>query len=416
MLGCCSRQPSIIYPACRIGGTDIRNAQAFLITSVVYGVVSAFGLEHRMGAGQELQAFLSKNRISADDWDKSGCDWGVLQAIAADYETNQDLLRETAEAFARIIQKFPAVHSVRWRVKDVHHLLEKIVRKKAKGAEKYRDVTVDNYQRIITDLVGIRALHLFKDECFDIDQSLRSVWAAIETPVAYLRKGDDQTLRELFEKRAFAIEDHAAGYRSVHYVFPTSLTQREIHVEVQVRTIFEEAWSEIDHRIRYPNFETAPQVDYFLTIFNRTAGSADEMGSFVRDLSAELKAASTAVSLVERERDDALEKMKELLSQMSAAEQQGQQQTEVIGELKSQLSKLQKSVDDYRRLENQALGVSSPSAYESLLKFGKNEPNDLLRLAALGPVSKNVLSGIDKKSGPLSLLDLMQNRGRKDDL
>jgi putative GTP pyrophosphokinase len=108
-----------------------------------------------------LEEFQAKNRISQETWEKSNCEWALLEAIASDHQENHDLLRETAEAFARIIQKFEAVHSVRWRVKDTEHLLEKIVRKRASGAEKYSNISVQNYRGIVTDLVGIRALHLF---------------------------------------------------------------------------------------------------------------------------------------------------------------------------------------------------------------------------------------------------------------
>jgi hypothetical protein len=58
--------------------------------------------------------------------------------------------------------------------------------------------------------------------------------------------------------------------------------------EVQVRTIFEEGWSEIDHRIRYPYDMDNLLLSQFLVIFNRLAGSADEMGSFIRFLKREL--------------------------------------------------------------------------------------------------------------------------------
>ncbi len=323
-----------------------------------------------MGIAAALEDFLTLNRISQDDWEKANCDWDVLRAIAEDHERSQELLRETAEAFARIIQKFPAVHSVRWRVKDANHLLEKIVRKKASGSAKYRDLGVDNYQKIVTDLVGIRAIHLFKDECFEIDKSLKSVWQAAEPPIAYLRKGDE-ALRDLFVQRGFTVEDHAAGYRSVHYVFPSSLTQREIHVEVQVRTIFEEGWSEIDHRVRYPNFDSAPEVDMFLTIFNRTAGSADEMGSFVRDLALVFRTAKATTAQLEQDRDDAAAVMAELVDQLSDAERKGQKQTETIEKMRAQISKLERA------------NASARSAGSILSGLSEITPN-IRNLAALG--------------------------------
>lgn len=287
-----------------------------------------------------LESFLDANRITQADWQASGCDWPTFQAIAEDYECNRELFRETAETFARLIQKFPAVHSVRWRVKDVSHLLEKIVRKCRNGSDKYASLTAANYKSVVTDLVGIRALHLFKDDCFAIDPVLRETWRSAEPPVAYLRTGDDQSLREAFKNRGIETKDHAAGYRSLHYVLASKLTQREIFVEVQVRTVIEEAWSEIDHRVRYPNFKPNPQVDYFLAIFNRTAGSADEMGSFVRTLATSLAASDSEAQRLASQRDEALEHMKQLVAQLSDSRRSDQAKAETIAGLGKEIERL----------------------------------------------------------------------------
>lgn len=61
-----------------------------------------------------------------------------------------------------MLQQVNEVHSVRWRIKQPEHLMAKIIRKRNNGAEKYNKISVDNYQKIVTDLIGIRVLHLFK--------------------------------------------------------------------------------------------------------------------------------------------------------------------------------------------------------------------------------------------------------------
>ena len=58
-------------------------------------------------------------------------------------------------------------------------------------------------------------------------------------------------------------------------------------IELQVRTIFEEAWSEIDHKIRYPYFMHDKLFSEYLLILNRLAGSADEMGTYIKFLQVE---------------------------------------------------------------------------------------------------------------------------------
>ena len=53
-------------------------------------------------------------------------------------------------------------------------------------------------------------------------------------------------------------------------------------MEIQVRTVFEEAWSEIDHIMRYPYDTDNPVITEYLAIFNRMVGCADEMGTFLK--------------------------------------------------------------------------------------------------------------------------------------
>ncbi|WP_081068569.1 RelA/SpoT domain-containing protein [Burkholderia cepacia] len=355
-----------------------------------------------MNAEMTLEEFRTRNRVTEEDWMRSGCSWDDLKKIANDHVKNHELLRETAEAFARIIQKFTGVHSVRWRVKDAEHLLEKIIRKKAEGNNKYADIDQNNYKGIVTDLVGIRALHLFKDECFEIDVQLRNTWEAAETPIAYFREGDHVKIREAFENLGFETQDHKAGYRSVHYILPSNLTHQKIFVELQVRTIFEEGWSEIDHRVRYPNFLDDPQIALFLAIFNRTAGSADEMGSFVRDLAKEFEARKVAENKIAAERDEALEKMQNMLKQMANAEKRDAKRESEISALRAQLDVLKRAVESSTTRENIGQwtsarfneGASNPFSIESQSKlFKANNPFRETRSIAQDDALFRTLSG-----------------------
>ncbi|MEC6830414.1 hypothetical protein VXS06_01385 [Photobacterium toruni] len=233
--------------------------------------------------------FLRQNRISQQQWQASQITWATLKAIGLCHEQRTEALNATAESYARIIQQCSHVHSVRWRVKKPQHLMEKIVRKTQSNTvtfkAKYLGINQYNYDAIVTDLIGVRALHLFKDDGLAIHDYLMGKWQYEEPPVYYVRNGDDEVSAELPED--IKVKIHPAGYRSLHYVFGSELQQRCIFTEVQVRTIFEEAWTEIDHKIRYPNFSTDAEICSFLLIFNRLVGSADEMGSFVKQLAAE---------------------------------------------------------------------------------------------------------------------------------
>ena len=75
----------------------------------------------------------------------------ILKEIAEDYKENELILLDEAEYIAKKIQRCKAVHSVRWRIKSVSHLIKKIVRKLIgkEPSEKYRSINVNNYKTIV---------------------------------------------------------------------------------------------------------------------------------------------------------------------------------------------------------------------------------------------------------------------------
>jgi ppGpp synthetase/RelA/SpoT-type nucleotidyltranferase len=291
-----------------------------------------------------LEKFLLDNKISQDQWDSSGLHWDVLAAIGDEYDKRVSGLEETAALLANIIQGFDAVHSVRWRVKDVEHLLAKIVRKCSEGKETYKNINAENYGEIITDLIGIRALHLFKVDFLKINKFILDSFVLKDAPVVYVRDGDDPQFSQLCADVGFKVEPHPKGYRSIHYVITTQPLKHRVHVELQVRTIFEEGWSEIDHIVRYPNYSDDAQLAYLLTIFNRMAGSADEMGGFVRNLAEELKDSKVRLESALRERDESLTKAEDALEQLAAAKTDPSD-NQKIAALQSELQKLKSASD-----------------------------------------------------------------------
>ncbi|AZG86077.1 hypothetical protein N032_10555 [Pseudomonas syringae pv. pisi str. PP1] len=74
--------------------------------------------------------FMSHNRITAEDWAKANIEWELLHSIGVDHQRNVKQLEMYANMLAGLVQQYEGVHSVRWRVKDPHHLMEKNCEKK----------------------------------------------------------------------------------------------------------------------------------------------------------------------------------------------------------------------------------------------------------------------------------------------
>jgi ppGpp synthetase/RelA/SpoT-type nucleotidyltranferase len=236
----------------------------------------------KRGAKMKLikEDFLRSYRISEDDLIKNEIDWDTLNDIYVDfnqyrhrYETQADYIADTLRAHGKI-------HSVKSRVKDPEHLIVKVIRKtsdrKAKHGKDFQ-FNIHNYKEEVTDLIGIRAIHIFKEDWEDIHSFITSTWKVTEI-TANVREGDDT---QRFEELNIQIISRKSGYRSVHYLIEFFPTNQKVIAEIQVRTIFEEGYGEIDHQLRYSHDQIPEVLALNLLLFNRIAGSADEMASFI---------------------------------------------------------------------------------------------------------------------------------------
>lgn len=236
---------------------------------------------------QDSKEFYSFYNTSKEKLNQYALKVSTLTEIYDDHVQRTPELEHTATLLASIIQKIPDVHSVRWRIKDASHLISKIIRKHEIGNKKYEKINAASYRSIIQDLIGLRALHLYKNNMFSINDEIGKTLNILEGPTAYIRQGD---LKSAMEDKGFTVQEHPDAYRSVHYIIQTTPFKETIYSELQVRTIFEEGWAEIDHDIRYPDYSDNAVVKQFLSIFNRLCGGADEMGEFVKTLTYALSA------------------------------------------------------------------------------------------------------------------------------
>ncbi len=278
----------------------------------------------------DRDSFLSSHGLSEATVRDSMLSWSELDAIFVDCVQASQHREATGNSIVEMLRQVPGVHSLKMRVKDPLRVLEKIVRKTAGNSK--RSISASDYASEIPDLVGIRILHLFKDEWQPINDFIHKTWELAEDPVAYYREGDPQEVIDTYSKAGARPEAHEWGYRSVHFVVRSAPTKQPTLVEIQVRTLFEEAWSEIDHRFRYRR-EGSDLVGAYVAVFGTVAGFADQMGTFITQLIRHVEAKEQANSeqteriarlekqledevarsdLAEKEKESLVRKLKEL--------------------------------------------------------------------------------------------------------
>lgn len=150
-------------------------------------------------------------------------------------------------------------------------LLEKVITKRYKSLRNkksgYAKIDGTNYQDIITDLIGVRVILNFRGNWKEIHEEILNEFPypkvlcendkdkertlphsgkdrMAQVPKVYYAKGDD--IKEYVDYD-LTTQLHEKGYRSIHYV----IGYRNVYIELQVRTIYDEAWSDCDHRYVY---------------------------------------------------------------------------------------------------------------------------------------------------------------------
>lgn len=144
----------------------------------------------------------------------------------------------------------PVIHSIKSRLKDADHLREKLIKKQSQGVI----INSDNIFSLITDLAGVRVLHLYQDQFPTIhaavlDQVSRGDWHLHEAPKVY---SWDPEAQNFFREIGLNPEIKPSHYTSIHYVLKPR-ADSDVCCELQVRTLFEEIWGEIDHTLNYPD-------------------------------------------------------------------------------------------------------------------------------------------------------------------
>lgn len=125
-------------------------------------------------------------------------------------------------------------HSIESRVKSVESFRAKASR------DKYSDPINE-----ITDLTGIRVITLFEKEIHQISDIIKELFK-----IDYQRSEDKSDL----------LEADKMGYKSIHYIAELSadkITRTELEnfaglkFEIQIRSILQHAWAEIEHDRNY---------------------------------------------------------------------------------------------------------------------------------------------------------------------
>ena len=166
--------------------------------------------------------------------------WYTAQAVAL-----EDACAALTARVAAVVTQAGGVDitKVEGRVKDVDECVRKFVRKYRPALEESN--TPYDIETYITDLIGVLVVCLYEDELEKIAQIVRAHFAVIDVT-----------------DKVSAVESTEAsfGYKGLHLDLRLSVAERDLpeHAayakwpfELQVRTIIQDSWSVLDHKIKY---------------------------------------------------------------------------------------------------------------------------------------------------------------------
>ncbi len=162
---------------------------------------------------------------------------------------NIELLRNAESSFSTLIQSLLAtspelsVSTVTSRLKGRKESIKKFSRKYQSGLEKEKKAyEIKDY---ITDLIGVRIICLYEKNIQEVGDILRNNLCLI----------DSTDKSQLIEQA-----ENTFGYKGLHLdmkldetreTMPEYSRYKDIVFEVQIRTIIQDAWSVLDHKIKY---------------------------------------------------------------------------------------------------------------------------------------------------------------------
>lgn len=228
----------------------------------------------------------------------------MCRVIYDNYDTHKERLKSVRDEIMQLLGELEEVHLQSSRIKQKGSLIEKVINKRYENigsqTSSYAVINEDNYFDIITDLVGVRLIVNYRGKWQGIHKKILEHFPLLdkaeyeryehiphrqgqeflaEIPKAYYAKGDNY---QPYEDEGLEPKVHKMGYRSIHYI----ISAQDVYTELQVRTIYDEAWSDCDHNYVYK--QGANPNSRALTMLSRIlcdlTNAANDIGDNMHDI------------------------------------------------------------------------------------------------------------------------------------
>lgn len=230
----------------------------------------------------------------------------ICRHIFEDYNDWQKECEKIRDELVLEIGGLSGVHLHTSRIKTMDSLIVKVITKRhewlGNNGSRYANLCVDNYKEIITDIVGVRLILSYRGDWLNMHSEIMKRFPYLpdtdykqldglvsldynevmsECPKVYHAQNDDI---EQYRKQGLITKQHPMNYRSIHY----TINYNKAYVELQLRTIFDEAWSDCDHRYVYKkeankNHEVLLKLSGILSVLTNISSDIGDEIRFIYD-------------------------------------------------------------------------------------------------------------------------------------
>ena len=166
-------------------------------------------------------------------------DWETLMLLynsaLKEMGTKVDILNDE---FQHIHQYNPIVH-VKMRVKTSESIVRKL---RKKGYE----ATIENMQKHVSDIAGIRIICSFTSDIYRIADMIRN-----------------QSDIKVLDTKDYILNTKESGYKSYHMIVtvPIFLSDSvyDTRIEIQIRTVAMDFWASLEHKMNYKFESNVPE-------------------------------------------------------------------------------------------------------------------------------------------------------------
>ena len=151
----------------------------------------------------------------------------------------------------KYIKKYNPIEHIKTRIKSADSIVKKLDKNNL-------DFTLENVEKYINDIVGVRIICGFESDVFELIDIIRN-----------------SNIIHILKEKDYINNPKKSGYRSYHLVVevPVELINEKVMVkaEIQIRTMAMDLWASLDHKLNYKNeYRTE-------TISNRLRNISDEL-------------------------------------------------------------------------------------------------------------------------------------------